>query len=406
MHPFTPITELTAKVVSCGSTEERIEGETSGRVIHTLRSPDGEEVAAGTLYHRWCEEYVQKNLMPPPEVADGPGAFNPAVLGASTLCPLGVPVAREGDDAFDYRMMHPSGIYYFAGQQDAEQKAYLKNFASVETGKSDVVLFKANRGDLLSGLKKLKEQLCTQMDRAGGGGIDSVALSTDALHERLAGVLMVYCAGCMMSINSGKDGSEQMRRLTGQLSSCFAGRPFHAFHPFGETGFYPSKQVNHHSNLMFSALAFSKDPAFEVDETRSFTSAMKPIIQKFSGGVSDQTVSQVLEHLLAFGDKANFEALFIIAKSREISAAWEISERDCMLKAVPTIAQDPKLGLRQWIPHSGVVPGYSCLVNPFLLFLRVFAPAATATPYSTSRTPPFACGANFTYSWFRVWLTF
>merc|ERR1719408_870111 len=104
----------------------------------------------------------------------------------------------------------------------------------------------------------------------------------DALRARVAGVMMVYCAGCMMAVNSGKDGAEQMRRLTSTLAGCFAGQPFLAYHPFGEQGFYPSKSVNHHGNLMFSALVFSKDPSFEFDETRNFNDMIMPVLKKFS----------------------------------------------------------------------------------------------------------------------------
>jgi len=310
MHPFTPMTEFTMKVVSCGSVPEENTGETMGRVIHTFRDPDGNEVAAGTLYHKLCEEQIQKKLMPPPLEADGPGAFNPGVLAASTACPLGVPVAREGDDAYDYRMMHPSGIYFKKGHEKTQGDAYLKNFASVETGKTDVVLFKASRGDLLGRLTKLKEQLVQQIDRASGGSsVNSVALSSDALRARLSGVLMVYCAGCMMAVNSGKDGAEQMRRLTTTLSNCFAGRPFLAYHPFGEQGFFPSKQVNHHSNLMFSALCFSKDPCFEMDESRSFSEMLAPIIAMFEVSDSSGLLTQELQDLIASGENASFQRI-------------------------------------------------------------------------------------------------
>jgi len=320
MHPFTPMTEFTMKVVSCGSSPDENTGETVGRVIHTFRDPDGNEVPAGTLYHKLCEEQIQKKLMPPPIEADGPGAFNPGVLAASTACPLGVPVAREGDDAYDYRMMHPSGIYFKKGHEKTKGDAYMKNFASVETGKTDVVLFKASRGDLLARLTKLKEQLVQQIDRASGSSNESVALSSDALRARLSGVLMVYCAGCMMAVNSGKDGAEQMRRLTVALSNCFAGRPYLAYHPFGEQGFFPSKQVNHHSNLMFSALCFSKDPCFEIDESRSFSEMLAPIVAMFNFSDPSGALVQELQDLIASGDNANFHRISVMVRAGLLSS--------------------------------------------------------------------------------------
>jgi len=329
MHPFTPMTENTAKVVSAGPSEDAVEP--VGRVIHTLKGPDGQEVGAGTLYHRWCEDLIQKKLMPPPLAADGPGAFNPAVLAASTACPLGVAVAREGDDAYDYRMMHPSGIYWFKDQEKKQESAYLKNFASVETGKTDIVLFKARRGDLLSRLSKMKEQLVTQIDQASGGSsLESVALSPDALRARISGVLMVYCAGCMLAVNSGKDGTEQMRRLTVSLSNCFGGRPFMAYHPFGEQGFFPSKQVNHHSNLMFSALVFSKDPAFEVDESRSFADMMTQIVDNY-----EESEQAVLKQLLARGDGTDFTLLSHIIRLGTLTPELLKSITPCAGSPIP-----------------------------------------------------------------------
>jgi len=275
---------------------------------------------AGNLYWRWCETQIQKNLMPAMERASGPGAFNGAVLGASAVSPLGVPVARTGDDAYDYRMLHPSGIYLPSDDPNNTGAAYLKAFASGEAEVSELVLFKASKGDLLNRLGKFKEQLVSQMDRSSGGS-DSVASSPDALHARIAGVLMVYCAGCMMRVSSGKDGAEQMRRLTMTLSTCFAGRPFLAYHPFGEQGFYPSKEVNHHGNLMFAALVFTKDPSLEFDETRNFDEMIMPILKKFSTSGQDDYVFQTLLSLIRQSDEADFPSVGSIIQSKEITPA-------------------------------------------------------------------------------------
>jgi len=318
MHPYTPMTKQTAKVLTAGS-GEAYQGEAGGRVVFKVLNENNEEEDAGNLYHRWCETTVQKNLMPAAERASGPGAFNGDVLAASAVSPLGVPVSRTGDDAYDYRMLHPSGIYLPSDEPQNADKAYLKAFASAESN-DELVLFKATKGDLLNRLGKFKEQLVSQMDRASGG-TDSVASSPDAMHARVAGVLMVYCAGCMMRVSSGKDGAEQMRRLTMTLSTCFAGRPFLAYHPFGEQGFYPSKEVNHHGNLMFAALVFTKDPSLEFDETRNFGEMIMPILRKFSTSGQDNAVFETLLNLIQNGERADFPSIGRIIQAKEVSPA-------------------------------------------------------------------------------------
>eukprot|EP00929_Paragymnodinium_shiwhaense_P024960 TRINITY_DN15212_c0_g2_i1.p1 TRINITY_DN15212_c0_g2~~TRINITY_DN15212_c0_g2_i1.p1 ORF type:complete len:1213 (-),score=242.25 TRINITY_DN15212_c0_g2_i1:277-3915(-) len=323
MHPFTPVSEFTAKVVTCGTTgEER--GEAQGRVIHRVRDTEGVEHFAGNLYHKWCEEQIQENLMPPPEPASETG-FSAAVLKASTLCPIGIPVAREGDDAFDYRMLHPSGIYFFEdGEDKAAGSAYLKAFAAVEAQQSELVLMKARRGDLLGRLAKMKEQLILQLDRSvsAGGDQATVGGSPDALRARVAGALQVYCAGCMMGLNSGADGLEQMRRLSVALSGVYGGRPFMAIHPFGEQGFYPSKQRSMQANLMWSSMVFTLDPCFELDESQDFQATILDLLQNVSGtanGRHGSRVDAMLRQLLFHGHNVNWKDLGVLVDSNQIS---------------------------------------------------------------------------------------
>lgn len=324
MHPYTPSTKHTCKVIqACMS--ENFAGEPDGRVIHKVIDENGLETEAGSLYYRWCEQEYQKNHMPPPEKAGSPDAFNPSVLAASAACPLGVPVARTGDDAYDYRMLHPSGIYWPSTMKGAPPASnsggcYLKAFATCESEKTDLVFFKASRGDLLNRLAKFKEQLIDGMDRSSGNAGESVAASPDAFHARVAGALMVYCAGCMMRVSAGKDGTEQMRRLVQILSGCFGGRPFLAYHPFGEQGFYPSKDVNHHGNLMFAAMVFTKDPAFELDETRDFDTMMQPLLKKFSLSDRSDIVQQILQTLVSGGHAADFMGIGRLISMNEVSA--------------------------------------------------------------------------------------
>eukprot|EP00927_Polykrikos_kofoidii_P058812 TRINITY_DN5359_c0_g2_i1.p1 TRINITY_DN5359_c0_g2~~TRINITY_DN5359_c0_g2_i1.p1 ORF type:complete len:1237 (+),score=127.96 TRINITY_DN5359_c0_g2_i1:32-3742(+) len=309
MHPFTPINEFRAKVTSCGLTEDQ-EG-SEGRVILKLQDVDNVEHPAGSLYRTWCNEHIQENIMPAPKVADGPNSFDATILKNSTLCPLGIPVANEGDDSFDYRMLHPSGIYYNTGHdgKPVRDGAHLKTFAGVVAGQTEVVLFKARRGDLLHRITKMREQLVVQLDKGaicGSSGSGTTAGSPDALRARIAGGLMTYCAGCLMGLRDGKDGLEQTRRLGSGLQKVFSGRPFMSMHPFGEQGFFHSKQRSMQANLMWSALIFTRDPCFEVDESGSLSDVVTELLSKSPSNNRKCEVSRAIHELLIGGADVNW----------------------------------------------------------------------------------------------------
>eukprot|EP00928_Gymnodinium_smaydae_P002648 TRINITY_DN1094_c0_g1_i2.p1 TRINITY_DN1094_c0_g1~~TRINITY_DN1094_c0_g1_i2.p1 ORF type:complete len:1111 (+),score=185.26 TRINITY_DN1094_c0_g1_i2:57-3389(+) len=319
MHPFSPVRNVRAKVQACGSGPKN-EGEHEGRVIHKVVDMNGKVHDAGTLYHEWCETHIQENLMPKPFEAPGPMAFNPDVLKASTLCPLGVHVADDGDDAFDYRTLHPSGIYFNDDDTGPEKGAYLKNFASVDNRVDDIVLLAAKRGDLLGRVTKLKEQLIGQLDRACTTG-EQIGISPEKLHDRVAGAIMVYCAGCMMAVNSGADGRDQMRRLSVQLSKAYANRPFLASHPFGEQGFYTSKQKNGHANLMWSSLVFSRQPCFEIGAF-TFTEALADVMASYEETHSSNDLLTGISDLITSCESVDWQQIAKLIDTNAMSPVF------------------------------------------------------------------------------------
>lgn len=317
MHAFTPIPDLVATIVSCGSSGVE-KGETHGRFIHRLKDSEGTVHPAGALYRRWIEERVQKNFMPEPKVLSKAVAYDGEVIGRAGIAPFGVNVAHDGDDAFDYRLVCPTGIYYFKEHEAKKGDSYLQVASNVTVGEA-VTLFKVGRrGDFLHRLGKLKEQLVAQIDR-GGSSSESVALSPDTLRLRVAGGIVVYCAGCTIQVNCGKDGAEQMRRLTMGISNCFGGQPWTAMHAMSEQMYYPSTQEVHQCNLSFTILVFSKDPCFEVDECRSFADMISPIIRLFGNGLGKDIVCDVLHSLLVNGSNCNFDILPAILSTNAIT---------------------------------------------------------------------------------------
>jgi hypothetical protein len=68
--------------------------------------------------------------------------------------------------------------------------------------------------------------------------------------ESLAGGLMVYCAGCMLAVDS------RMPEVASKVAEAFSGTPFLGCFTFGEQGCVVERNV--HGNLMISAIAFGR----------------------------------------------------------------------------------------------------------------------------------------------------
>ena len=159
-----------------------------------------------------------------------------------------------------------SGTYLFKNRlgmnsRATENDAYLKAFAEVDVG-DEVVLFRCRGGDLLDRTANMKEQLVKELNRCtqktsnsdGNGG------DLDMIGDRIAGALMVYCAGVRMALSEKGNGQRQLQRLSNVLASVFGGKPYMAMHPFGEQGFNQFRNRSVHGNLTFAALVFSLDP--------------------------------------------------------------------------------------------------------------------------------------------------
>jgi hypothetical protein len=178
-----------------------------GRVLHEL---DGRPAAE--VYNEWTEGTVAAAL---------PGGGN--VLGSTTLFPLGRAVGEVGGEPY-YRLSHPDAVTPERG---------LSLFTDINVGER-VVLMQGTRTSLV----------------ARAGRVARVALADSHLEpEQIAGALVVYCAGCMLTVRDDLD------KVAAELRGALGGKPFLGTFTFGEQGCFVGGE-NHHGNLMISVVVF------------------------------------------------------------------------------------------------------------------------------------------------------
>ncbi|MCW9052231.1 MAG: FIST C-terminal domain-containing protein [Motiliproteus sp.] len=187
----------------------------SGRTIYEI-----DHQPAAEVYNRWLKGHINDALE---------DAGN--VLGLTTLQPLGREVGRIGsepDSSIPYFvLLHPEQVTTERG---------LTLFAEVKEGEQ-LWLMEGSIGSLVS--------------RAGRVVLDAQR-SADLDPENVAGGLMIYCAGCMLTVG------EQMPEVVDEINEAFAGKPFIGAFTFGEQGCLVGGE-NHHGNLMISTVLFQRE---------------------------------------------------------------------------------------------------------------------------------------------------
>ncbi|MPY70678.1 MAG: hypothetical protein GEU92_11380 [Alphaproteobacteria bacterium] len=182
--------------------------QSSGRMIRTI---DGRPAAE--VYNGWIGDRL-----------NGQMAHGGNILLETTMCPLAVD-AGQVDGVPHYLLIHPESV----GPQGE-----LNTFASIAEGTRIFSM----RGD--------KERL---IERAGRVALEAVS-SLPGAPESLAGGLMVYCAGCMLAVDS------RMPEVASKVAEAFSDKPFLGCFTFGEQGCMVERNV--HGNLMISAIAFGR----------------------------------------------------------------------------------------------------------------------------------------------------
>lgn len=152
-----------------------------------------------------------------------PGEASQSILSQSTLWPLGRKVA-DLDGVSSYLLAHPA-VAHADGSIDL--------FASVEAG------------EVLTQMSGTKASL---IDRAGR--VATLARAAGTMEsEPIAGALMVYCGGCMLTVR------DRLDEVVEGVSQALDGAPFLGTFTFGEQG-----QIlgagNRHGNLMISCIVF------------------------------------------------------------------------------------------------------------------------------------------------------
>jgi len=186
---------------------------TTGRVTRadgrTLYEIDGEPAAAA--YNRWTGGAIDNAL-------EGGN-----VLASTTLYPLGRAVGEVGGVPY-YRLSHPDGV---------TEDGALTLFSDIAVG-DELVLMEGSVDSLVT--------------RAGRVA-DAALSASDMTRDSISGALVVYCAGCMLTVQS------EMDRVVDSLNQSLGGNPFLGTFTFGEQGCFVGGE-NRHGNLMISVVVF------------------------------------------------------------------------------------------------------------------------------------------------------
>ncbi len=166
------------------------------------------------VYRDWTGGHV-------PAATDGATA----ILSDSTLWPLGRAVSDVGGVPF-YLLAHPA---------TAHPDGSIDLFADVAVG------------ERLTSMTGTKDSL---IDRAGR--VAGLARATnDAGPDAIAGALMIYCGGCMLSLNG------RLGDVVDGVNNALGGAPFAGAFTFGEQGTLLDAG-NRHGNLMISCIVFGR----------------------------------------------------------------------------------------------------------------------------------------------------
>ena len=167
---------------------------------------------AAVIYNRWTKGLIADDL-------EGGN-----ILMKTTLFPLGR-IVEEKDLIPFYQLSHPESV---------TETGALKLFSEVEVGQ-EIVLMQGN-----------EESLITRAGRVARASIDKRRFNSD----NVSGALVVYCAGCMLTIQNKMDNVVQ------EINQGLNEQPFLGIFTFGEQGCF-IKGKNRHGNLMISVVSFN-----------------------------------------------------------------------------------------------------------------------------------------------------
>lgn len=177
-----------------------------GRILYEIDNRPAAEV-----YNEWTGGVLQDAL----------AAGEQNVLSLTTLYPLGRVVGEVSGTAY-HQLSHPKRVTSEHG---------LSLFTDIAVG-DEFWLMQGTRDSLIERAGRVARAAM----RAG-----------DATPGDIAGGLVIYCAGCMLTIQ------EQMNSVVDNLNAALEGHPFLGSFTFGEQGCFLGGE-NRHGNLMISVL--------------------------------------------------------------------------------------------------------------------------------------------------------
>jgi hypothetical protein len=177
----------------------------------TLKEIDGRPAAE--VYNEWTDGAIAGAM-------DGGGN----VLMDTTLYPLGR-VSGEIRGVRHFVLSHPDAVYADGG---------MSTFSDVA------------EGDLLHLMHGTTESLVARAANVAREALRAADLGSD----QIAGALVIYCAGCMLTVGDAMSG------VVEGLTHALGQNPFIGAFTFGEEGY--STVCSRHGNLMISVVVFEK----------------------------------------------------------------------------------------------------------------------------------------------------
>jgi len=189
------------------STKGRVTA-SEGRQILSIDGRPGAEV-----YNEWSGGRIEQAL-------NNKGG---SVIANTSLAPLGR--TRDAVAGFDYYLLsHPESV---------SENSALGLFSNIDVG-DEIVLMEGTEDNLVQRAARVAEN----------------ALEMARLDQsRLSGALVIYCAGCMLTVQ------DRMDEVAQGVCQALGDKPFLGSFTFGEQGCFIGGS-NHHGNLMISVVVF------------------------------------------------------------------------------------------------------------------------------------------------------
>ncbi len=206
----TDVKGLITKAGGYEATQKKGIATQTGR--RTLSEIDGRPAAH--TYNEWTGGIIKDQL-----------ASGGKILSQTSLNPLGRVAGHIGDIPY-FQLSHPDSV---------TPRGELTLFSDINTG-DEVVLM---RGTV--------DSLIARAGRVATSAIDTYLSSP----EEVAGALVVYCAGCMLTVH------DRLEEVVDSIRAALPDTPFLGTFTYGEQGCFLNGG-NRHGNLMISVLLFKK----------------------------------------------------------------------------------------------------------------------------------------------------